>query len=76
MIRMRLLNFILCIDGVYINLRMNEINNMMYEWTNEAYFVFSKEGPRVEVPYVGPSFEMFYDTSTIQMYCVDEMYYI
>ena len=29
-----------------------------YEWTNEADYVFSKEGPQVEVPYVGHSLEM------------------
>ena len=76
MIPMRVLNFILGIYGVYINLRMNEINNMKYEWMNEEYFVFAKEDPRVEVPYVGPSIEMSYDTPTIQKYCVYEMYYI
>ena len=55
---------------------MNEINNVKYEWMNEEYFVFAKEDPRVEVPYVGPSIEMSYDTPTIQKYCVYEMYYI
>ena len=60
MIPMRVLNFILGIAGVYISLRMNEMNNVKYEWTNEADSVFAKEGPRVEVPYVGPSLEMSY----------------
>ena len=32
---------------------------------NEAKSVFSKKGPWVEVPYVGPSLEMSYSTSTI-----------
>ena len=32
---------------------------------NEADSVYAKEGPRVEVPYVGPSLEMSYATSTI-----------
>ena len=54
---------------------MNKMNNVKYEWTNEADSVFAKEGPRVEVQYVGPSIEMSYDTSTIQKYCVYEMYY-
>ncbi|MFV1196901.1 hypothetical protein, partial [Klebsiella pneumoniae] len=34
--------------------------------------VFAKEGPLVEVPYVGPSHEMSYATSTIQKSQVDE----
>ena len=50
---MRVLNLILGIDGVYISLWMNEMNNVKYEWTNEVDSVFAKEGPRVEVPYVG-----------------------
>ena len=58
MIPMRVLNFFLVIAGVYISLRMNEMNNVLYEWTNEADSVFAKEGPRVEVPYVGPSLDM------------------
>ena len=58
MIPMRVLNLILGIDGVYISLWMNEMNNVKYEWTNEVDSVFAKEGPRVEVPYVGPSLEM------------------
>ena len=48
------LKFILGIAGVYINLRINEMNKVKYEWTNEADFVFAKKDPRVEVPYVGP----------------------
>ena len=55
MIPMRVLKFILDIDGVYIRQQMNEMNNVKYEWTNEADSVFAKEGPRVEVPYVWPS---------------------
>ena len=58
MISMRVLKFILGIDGVYIILLINEMNNVQYEWTNEADSMFAKEGPRVEVPYVGPSLEM------------------
>ena len=76
MIPMRVLNFILGIAGVYISLRMNEMNNVKYEWTNEADSVFAKEGPRVEVPYVGPSLEMSYATSTIPKSHVYEMYNI
>ena len=41
---------------------MNEMNNVKYEWTNEVDFMFAKEGPQVEVPYVGPSLEMSYAT--------------
>ena len=58
MIPMGVLNFILGIVVVYISLQMNEMNNVKYEWTNEADSVFAKEGPRVEVPYFGPSLEM------------------
>ena len=58
MIPMRVLNFILGIAGIYISQRMNEMNNVEYEWMNEAESVFAKEGPRVEVPYIGPSLEM------------------
>ena len=76
MIPMRFLNFILGIAGVYINLRMNEMNNVKNKWMNEADSVFDKEGPRVEVPYVGPSFDMSYATSTIQKSLVYEMLYI
>ena len=76
MIPMRVLNFILGIAGVYISLRMNEMNNVKYEWTNEADSVFAKEGPRVEVPYVGPSLEMSYATSTIPKSRAYEMYNI
>ena len=43
------------IDVVSIILQMNEMNNVKYEWTNESDSVFAKEGPWVEVPYVGPS---------------------
>ena len=43
---------------------------------NEADSVFAKEDPRVEVPYVGPSLEMFYATSTIPKSPVYEMYNI
>ena len=59
MIPMRVLNFILGIAGIYISLRMNEMNNVKYEWTNEADSVFANEGPRVVVPYVGLLLEMF-----------------
>ena len=76
MIPMRVLNFILVIVVVYINLRMNEMNNVKYDWTNEADSVFAKEDPRVEVPYVGPSLEISYATSTISKYHVYEMYNI
>ena len=62
---MKLLKYILGIAGVYISLRMNEMNNVKYEWTNEGESIFAKEGPRVEVPYVGPSLEIYYATSTI-----------
>ena len=62
MIPMRVLNFILGLAGVYISLRMNEMNNVKYEWMTEADYVFAKEGPRVEVSYVGPSLEMPYTT--------------
>ena len=62
MILMRVLNFILGIAGVNISLRMNEMNNVKSEWTNQADSVFAKEGPRVEVPYVGPLIEMSYAT--------------
>ena len=58
MIPMRVLIFIVDIAGVYISIRMNEMNNVKYEWKNEADSVFAKEGPRVEVLYVGPSLEM------------------
>ena len=74
MIPMRVLNFILGIAGVYIRLRMNEMNNVKYEWMNEADSVFAKEGPRVEVPYVWPSLEMSYATSMIPKYHVYGMY--
>ena len=47
---MRVLNFILGIAGVYISLQIKEMNNVKYEWTNEANFVFIKEGPQIEVP--------------------------
>ena len=47
MIPMRVLNFILDIDDIYIRLRMNEMNNVKYEWINEADSMFAKEGPRV-----------------------------
>ena len=50
MIPMRVLNLILGIDGVYISLWMNEMNNVKYEWTNEANSVFAKEGRQVDVP--------------------------
>ena len=76
MIPMGVLNFILGIVVVYISLQMNEMNNVKYEWTNEADSVFAKEGPRVEVPYVGPSLEMSYATTTIQKSHVYEMYNI
>ena len=76
MISMRVLNFILGIAGVYIRLQMNEMNNVKYEWTNEADSMFAKEGPRVEVLYVGPSLEMSYATSTIPKSHVCEMYNI
>ena len=39
---MRVLKLILGIDGVYINLQMNEMNNVKYEWTNKADYVFAK----------------------------------
>ena len=58
MIPMRVSNFILGIASVYISLWMNEMNNVKYEWTNEAASGFAKEGPQAEVPYVGPSLEM------------------
>ena len=76
MIPMRVLNFILGLAGVYISLRMNEMKNVKYEWLNEADSVFAKECPQVEVPFVGPSFEMSYSTSTIQKSHVYEMYNI
>ena len=76
MIPIRVLNFILGIAGVYIRLRMNEMNNVKYEWMNEADSVFAKEGPRLDVPYVGPSLEMSYVTSTIPKSHVYEMYNI
>ena len=76
MIPMRVLNFILVIVVVYINLRMNEMNNVKFDWTNEADSVFAKEGPRVEVPYVWPSLEMSYATSMIPKYHVYELYNI
>ena len=75
-IPMRVLNLILGIDGVYISLRMNEMNNVNYKWTNEVDSMFYKEGPRVETPYVGSSLVMSYATSTIQMSRVYEMYNI
>ena len=49
---------------------------MKHELMNEADSVFAKEDPRVEVPYIGPSLEMYYATSTIQKSHVYEMYYI
>ena len=58
MIPMRVLNFILGVAGVYISRRMNEINSVKYEWTNVVDLVLAKEGPRYEVPYIGPSLEM------------------
>ena len=76
MIPMGVLNFILGIVVVYISLQMNEMNNVKYEWTNEADSVFAKEGPRVEVPYVWPSLEMSYATSMILKSRVYLMYYI
>ena len=76
MISMRVLNFILGIAGVYISLRMNEINNVKYEWTNEADSMFAKEGPRVEVLYVGPLLEICYATWTIPRSHVYEMHNI
>ena len=76
MIPMRFLNFILGIAGVYISLQLNEMNNLKYERTNEADSVFAKEGPRVEVPYVGPSLEMSYARSTIPKSHIYEMYHI
>ena len=65
MTSMRVLNFIIGIAGVYFMLQMNEMNNVKYEWMNEADSVFAKEGPRVEIPYVWPSLEMSYATSMI-----------
>ena len=47
-----------------------------YVRMNEADSVYAKEGPRVEVPYVGPSLEMSYATSTIPKSHVYEMYNI
>ena len=76
MILMRGLKFILGIAGVYINQWMNEMNNVKYEWKNEADSVFAKEGPQIEVPYIGPSLEISYATSTIPKSRVYEMYYI
>ena len=76
MIPMRVLNFILGIAGVYINLRINEMNKVKYEWTNEADFVFAKKDPRVEVPYVGPHLRCINAKSTIPKSRVYEMYYI
>ena len=73
---MRVLNFILGIAGVYIRLRMNGMNYVKYEWTNEVDSMFANNGPRVEVPYVGPSLEMYYATSMIPKSRVYEMYYI
>ena len=70
---MILLNFIQGLSGVYISLQMNEMNNVKYEWKNEADSVFAKEGPRVEVLYVGPSLEMSSATSTIPKCQVYEM---
>ena len=58
MIPMRVFNFILGILDVYINLRMNEMNNVKSECINEAYSVFAKEGHQVKVPYLGPLLEM------------------
>ena len=43
---------------------------------NKGDSVFAKEGPWVEVPYVGVSLEMSYSTSTIPLYRVYEMYNI
>ena len=76
MISISVLNFILGIAGVYISLWMNEMNNVKYKWMNEEDFVFAKGGPQVEVPYVGPSLEISYATSTISKYHVYEMYNI
>ena len=76
MIPMRVLNFILGIASVYISLRMNEMNNVKYKQTNKADSVFNKEGPQVEVSYVGYSLDMSYGTSTIPMSSVYEMYCI
>ena len=73
---MRDLNFIIGIAGAYISLRINEMNKVKYEWTNEADSVFSKEDPRVEVPYVGPSLEMYYAISNIPNSHVYEIYNI
>ena len=67
---------ILGIDGVYISLRMNEMNNVKYEWTNETKSVFANEGPRLKVQYVGPSLEIFYATSMIPKCRVYEMHNI
>ena len=63
---MRVVKLILGIVGVYISLQMYDMNNVKYEWTNEADSVFSNEDSRVEVPYVGPSLDMSYVTSTIK----------
>lgn len=41
---------------------LNYILGMKYKWTDEADSVFTKEGPRVEVPYVGPLIKMSYAT--------------
>ena len=71
---MRVLNFILYVDGVYISLRMNEMKNVKYELKNEWDSVFYKEGLRVEVPYIGPSLEMSYATWKIPKSRVYEMY--
>ena len=50
---MKVLNYILGIDGVYTSIWMNE---KKYVWMNEADSVFAKEGSLVEVPYVETSF--------------------
>ena len=76
MIPMRVLNIILGVYDVYISLRLNQMNNVKYKRTNEAYSVFAKEGPRVEVPYVGPTLEMSYAISTIPKSRIYQMYYI
>ena len=41
---------------------------------NEADSVFANEGPRVEVPYFGPSLDMSYATSMIPNSRVYKMY--
>ena len=56
---MRVLDFIISVDGVCIRLQMNEMNNVKYEWTTEPNFVFSKEGPWVESHILGPHLRCF-----------------